>query len=233
MEHVYTSLAARALNVHDRARSGHVQHRATIAFAGPPGSGKSTIAEEVVQRLNKRAAIPFAMAISMDGFHLPRKILDGLPNRDEAYERRGIAWTFDAPRAVSLVERLHGTRKDRTVVLSAPKFDHAEKDPVEDAIEIRGDISLVIVEGLWLLYDQEPWNQISSLVDDTWFVDVDAEIARHRVAKRHIQAGIESNWEAAVRRASGNDLVNGEEVRRKLVTPGIVVYSVNEVCKTD
>ncbi|KAE9980430.1 hypothetical protein BLS_008762 [Venturia inaequalis] len=221
MESVYTSLETRALKIHERARSENVQHRAIIAFSGPPGSGKSTIAEEVVRRLNKRAAKAFAMVMSMDGFHLPRKTLDELPNREEAHKRRGVVWTFDAPRAVSLVERLHGTKDDRTVVISAPGFNHAEKDPVEDAIVIPGDISLVILEGLWLLYNQEPWNRISSLVDDTWFVDVDAEIARHRVAKRHIQAGIESNWDDAVRRASENDLVNGEEVRRKLVTPGI------------
>lgn len=145
MEYVYTSLAARALKVHDKARNGNVQHRAIIAFAGPPGSGKSTIAEEVVRRLNKRAAKPFAVVMSMDGFHLPRKTLDELPNREEAYERRGVAWTFDAPRAVSLVERLHDTKNDRTVVISAPNFDHAEKDPVEDAIVIPGDISLVIM----------------------------------------------------------------------------------------
>jgi pantothenate kinase len=229
MEYVYASLATRALKVHDRAKIGNVQHRAIIAFAGPPGSGKSTIAEEVVRRLNNRASKPFAVVMSMDGFHLPRKALDKLPNREEAYERRGIAWTFDAPRAVSLVERLHETKNDRMVVISAPNFDHAEKDPVEDAIVIPGDISLVIMEGLWLLYDQEPWRQISSLVDDTWFVEVDADIARHRVATRHIKAGIETNWEDAVRRASGNDLVNGDEVRRKLVLPRIVVHSVNEV----
>jgi len=229
MEYVYTSLEARALEFHDKARNGDVQHRAIIAFAGPPGSGKSTIAEEVVRRLNERAAKPFAVVMSMDGFHLPRKALDELPNREEAYERRGVAWTFDGPRAVSLVERLHDTKYDRSVIISAPNFDHAEKDPVEDAIVIPGEISLVIMEGLWLLYDQDPWNQISALVDDTWFVDVDADIARHRVAKRHIKAGIETNWEDAIRRASGNDLVNGDEARRKLIAPGIVVHSVNEV----
>ncbi|QDS67449.1 hypothetical protein FKW77_000495 [Venturia effusa] len=228
MEHVYSSLAARALKVHDKARDDNVQHRALIAIAGPPGSGKSTIAEEVVRRLNIRAAKPFATVLSMDGFHLPRKTLDALPNREEAHARRGVAWTFDAPRAVSLVEKLHDTKRDGTMTISAPSFDHAEKDPVEDAIVIPGDMSLVIMEGLWLLYDQKPWDQISALVDDTWFVDVDAEVARYRVAKRHMQAGIETNWEDAVRRASGNDLVNGEEARRKMVRPGIVVYSVNE-----
>lgn len=67
------------------------------------------------------------------------------------------------------------------------------------------------------------------MVDDWWFVDVESDIARDRVAKRHIKAGIETNWEGAVRRASGNDLINSDEAQKKLVKPEITVHSVNEV----
>jgi pantothenate kinase len=130
MESLYTSLAARALKVHEKAREDNIQHRAIIAVAGPPGSGKSTIADEVVRRLNKTAANPFAVVMSIDGFHLPRKTLNQLPNWEEAYERRGVAWTFDAPGAVNLVKRLQQTKSDRTAIISAPSFNHAEKDPV-------------------------------------------------------------------------------------------------------
>jgi pantothenate kinase len=94
---------------------------------------------------------------------------------------------------------------------------------------VHGDISLLILEGLWLLYDVEPWRQISTLVYDTWFVDVEIDVARERVARRHMKAGIETNWEDALRRASSNDEVNGDEARKKLVKPGILIYSVNEM----
>lgn len=36
------------------------------------------------------------------------------------------------------------------------------------------------------------------------------------------------SWEAAVRRAEGNDLVNGRLIREKLVRPAVVVQSVEE-----
>jgi pantothenate kinase len=65
-------------------------------------------------------------------------------------------------------------------------------------------------------------------VDDSWFVDVEERLARGRIAKRHVKSGIETSWEAAVRRAEGNDLVNGRIIRQKLVRPAVTVQSVEE-----
>jgi hypothetical protein len=42
----------------------------------------------------------------------------------------------DTPSAVSLVERLHQMKSGQTAVISVPSFDHAEKDPVADAIVV-------------------------------------------------------------------------------------------------
>lgn len=107
------------------------------------------------------------------------------------------------------------------------QFYHKLKDPVKGTMVIDPDISLIIIEGNWLLYNKEPWDRISEMVDDTWLVDVDPELAQDRVVRRHLQAGIESTWEAVLKRASGNDLLNGEEVGRMLVQPAVVVQSAD------
>lgn len=229
MESVYAALTKRAFEVYADARNETSQNRAIVALAGPPGSGKSTIAAEVVRRMNGTSPRPFAAVLPMDGFHLPRSTLDNLPNRQEAYAKRGAAWTFDVSGVLTLVKTIHETRMHRIrPAIKAPGFDHAEKDPVQEAYCIPGGFTLIILEGNWLLYDKEPWRQISTMVDDTWFVDVDPALARERVARRHLEAGIEQTWEAAVLRTEQNDLRNGEEVRTNLVDVGMTVHSVEE-----
>lgn len=61
-----------------------------MGLAGPPGAGKSTLASEVVQRINKlwpQKACSFdskvmppdvAAVLPMDGFHLYRSQLDAM-----------------------------------------------------------------------------------------------------------------------------------------------------------
>ncbi|KAL6413059.1 hypothetical protein AUP68_02556 [Ilyonectria robusta] len=227
MDSVYTNLAERALDIYTTSKQDSLT-RVIIAFSGPPGSGKSTIAAEVVQRINTQTGRPTAAVIPMDGFHYSRAHLDTLPNRGEAYARRGAHWTFDSDGVLKLVKALHVSRNGPTHIITAPSFDHKSKDPVADALRIEPETQIVIIEGNWLLLDRAPWKQIPDYVDDTWFVDVEPSLARHRVAARHIEAGIETNWEEAIARANKNDLLNGEEVRRNLITPNVIVQSVDD-----
>ncbi|KAH9990378.1 P-loop containing nucleoside triphosphate hydrolase protein [Xylariaceae sp. FL0662B] len=233
MEPVYSFLTTRARELQERAEGSEPGQswRALIVLAGPPGSGKTTVAAGVVRRLNSGTTSPRAAVVSMDGFHYPRAVLDTFPNVAEAYARRGAAWTFDAEAVVRMFSTLDESRKqprDQAGVIYLPSFDHAVKDPVADDISIPPSVSLVILEGNWLLYDEEPWRRISKLVDETWFIDVDRNLARDRVARRHIRSGIETSWEAAIRRAETNDVPNGEDVRRKLIKPDVTVQSVEE-----
>ncbi|KAI0487009.1 P-loop containing nucleoside triphosphate hydrolase protein [Xylaria cf. heliscus] len=227
MDQVYSSLTQRAVDNHARLVGDSGQHRIIIAFAGPPGSGKSTIAAQVVQRLNTKFQRPIATSLAMDGFHYTRAYLDTLPNHIEAHARRGAPWTFDADGVVDLLKTLSASRVTaEPVAILAPSFDHKVKDPVAEAIRIEPETEIVIVEGNWLLLDREPWTQIPQYVDDTWFVDVRPELASHRIALRHISAGIENTWEAAMARVDANDLLNGDEVRKHLLEPKVRVESV-------
>ncbi|KAI1375648.1 P-loop containing nucleoside triphosphate hydrolase protein [Hypoxylon crocopeplum] len=237
MDSVYTLLAHRALALQQAAEEASHDSdsnrpwRAVIALAGPPGSGKTRIAQEVARRLNAGRETPAAAVVPMDGFHYTRATLGTFPNPAEAHARRGAAWTFDAIGVVALFTELEASRRAKRTAASTiyvPSFDHATKDPVSRDIAIPPTVSLVILEGNWLLYDEEPWRRISQLVDESWFVDVDAEVAKYRVAQRHVQSGIESTMEDALARAESNDVPNGDEVRRKLITPTITVQSVDK-----
>ncbi|EHK16324.1 uncharacterized protein TRIVIDRAFT_39393 [Trichoderma virens Gv29-8] len=226
MESVYSFLTARTLHL---KTSHNDQNRVIVTLAGPPGSGKSTIAAEVVSRLNIFGSPPTAAVLPMDGFHLSRTTLDRMPNSTEAHARRGASWTFDAAGVVSLVEELSESRfgaPKKTIV--APSFDHAIKDPIKGGITLGQEVQFVILEGNYLLLDAEPWHRIRELVDETWFVDVDPALAIERITKRHIQSGIELSLEGALKRVKGNDLLNGVQIREKLLTPDVRVVSVND-----
>ena len=71
--------------------------RSVLGIAGPPGGGKSTLADLVVDALGAEAAL-----VPMDGFHLAQPELVRLGRRD----RMGAPHPFDAAGYVALLARL-------------------------------------------------------------------------------------------------------------------------------
>jgi pantothenate kinase len=69
------------------------------------------------------------------------------------------------------------------------------------------------------------WKEAAELMDELWFVEVEEDVARERLVKRHIEAGIAQNEEEARKRADENDLVNGREIVQHRL-------SVHEVIKS-
>lgn len=236
MEARYTEIISR---IKESLHSSPHQ-RVLVAVAGPPGSGKTTIATHIVNSLNgdntqpvvdgDRLASISAISVSVDGFHYTRRHLDSLPNREEAHLRRGAPWTFDIDAIIRLVEDLKASATvpvNGRSVINAPSFDHALKDPVADDIHIDVETEIIILEGNYLLLDITKWKEISELVDVTVFVDVDVECARARVAKRHVVAGIEDTFEKGLARFDANDALNGDLIRKNLVPFDVRIESID------
>lgn len=210
MESTYHLLANRVQQIWQEQRAkGH--SRVIIAIAGPPGSGKSTIAQQVARTVAGLPDGPLITSISADGFHLSLDTLRTLPNSKELIERRGAPWTFDGDAVVELIRRLQNYPDQ---VIAAPTFDHAKKDPVPGGLTIGPEIQVCLVEGNYLLSNEAPWDAIAGLVDERWLVTVDRDVAIRRIANRHLKAGIENTMEKALERTLNNDMRNSDFVMR-------------------
>jgi pantothenate kinase len=105
-----------------------------------------------------------------DGFHYTQAALQKFEDPETAFRRRGAPFTFDSHRFLELLRNLKQlpvtTAGEPELTLLAPSFDHAVKDPVDDAIVVSSKTRIVIIEGNYTLLNDEPWRQIAELVDD-------------------------------------------------------------------
>jgi pantothenate kinase len=174
-----------------------------LGIAGAPGSGKSTFSRTLLAELGE-----IAMVVPMDGYHYSRAELDQMPDPEEAHKRRGAPFTFNAER---FVQELADARTSGEGLF--PSFDHGTGDPVENDIRlIKGQHKLVVVEGNYLLLDDEPWIRLRSVLDETWYLDTDITVCRERVRQRFIATGRDER--AARVRVEYNDGPNAELVAR-------------------
>ena len=171
-----------------------------IGLAGAPGSGKSTVAAELMKRLESQLTI-----IPMDGYHYYRDELDKMDNPTLAHARRGAPFTFNAARIVADL-----TKAKKLGIGSFPDFDHCTGDPIENAITLSDKTpQIVLVEGNYLLLNDAPWCQLREQVfDESWFLYVPLAESNRRVYQRHLKTGLTK--EQAQLRVEQNDSRNAE-----------------------
>ena len=135
-----------------------------------------------------------------------------MPDPAVAHLRRGAAFTFNAPAYLALVKQLRAPLGPDSKTIYAPSFDHAVKDPVENDIPVATNVKVCLFEGNYVALNKEGWAEAASLMDEIWFVDVDEKLARQRLVKRHVKAGIVKDEAEARKRADEIDLVNGQDI---------------------
>ncbi|KAI8931975.1 hypothetical protein NX059_010871 [Plenodomus lindquistii] len=150
-------------------QSSDPRQRLLVALAGVPGSGKSTVSHAVLTELITRG-IQDVVIVPMDGFHYTQQVLSTFEDPANAFRRRGAPFTFDADGCVELVKTLKSTpvttNGETELMILAPSFDHALKDPVTDDVRVSSSTRLVIVEGNYTLLKQSPWDQIAGYCDE-------------------------------------------------------------------
>jgi pantothenate kinase len=147
--------------------------RQILGITGPPGAGKSTLAQRLVTALGPERAV----LVGMDGFH----IADAELRRTGLRARKGAPDTFDRAGYASLLDRL---RREPGAVY-APVFDRSIEDSIAAAVAVPAGVPLVVTEGNYLLL----WPEIRPLLDQVWYLDPPSGARRAALIARHVAYG--------------------------------------------
>ncbi|MDP3860547.1 MAG: nucleoside/nucleotide kinase family protein [Phaeovulum sp.] len=176
--------------------------RQIIGIAGPPGSGKSTVAERLVAAAN--AARPgFAALLPMDGFHYDDRLLGELGR----HARKGAPDTFDVGGLAHTLARL---RARNEAAVAVPVFDRNIEIARAGARLIAQSVRLVVVEGNYLLLAEGDWAALRELFELTVMIETSEADLNARLTRRWKNLGLAP--EAIAAKVEGNDLPNGRRV---------------------
>ncbi|MBD9555190.1 nucleoside triphosphate hydrolase [Ensifer sp. ENS03] len=174
--------------------------RFVVAIAGPPGAGKSTLAEALAETLvagGERAAV-----LPMDGFHMDNAVLE----EKGLLPRKGSPETFDVRAFLSTVAAVRAN--DGEVLV--PVFDRSREIAIASARIVAPATRIILVEGNYLLLDEAPWDRLEGAFDFSIFINPGVAELERRLLQRWSDHGYDE--EAAKRKALGNDIPNAHRV---------------------
>ncbi len=197
------ALDAVLAKVGDLPRTGT---RQLIAIAGPPASGKSTLAEALVHNL------PDACVVPMDGYHLDNRIL----SKRNLLHRKGAPATFDVAGFRHLLTRL---KSEQDVVY--PIFNRELDCAIAGAGLVEKETKTVVIEGNYLLLDAPGWRALRPLWDFAAYLLVPEDVLRDRLMQRWNHHGFST--EEATQKTENNDLPNAQTTVQNMLEPDLLL----------
>ena len=178
--------------------------RILVMLAAPPGCGKTTLLSYLEKLSHEHEELGNIQVIGMDGFHRRQEyLLSHSVERDgrqiSMVEIKGAPVTFDLKRLTESVKKVAAGE-----VCGWPVYDRLLHNPVEDALHVDSDI--VLLEGNYLLLDEDGWRDLSAYADFTVSVTADESLLRTRLIDRRIRTGVER--EPAIRFVDFSDMPN-------------------------
>jgi pantothenate kinase len=186
--------------------------RYIVAIAGPPGAGKSTFSQALLLLLKEKSIQ--AKIISMDGFHLDNSIL---ADRN-LLDRKGAPATFDTAGFIHLMNRLTNFEDDVVI----PEFDRNKDLSIAGSSIISTKDKVLIVEGNYLLIEEEPWTKLKKTWDQTIFINPGIDTLEQRLLNRWLRYGLDT--QDAKKRTLSNDLPNARYVLEKSSDSDIQIF---------
>jgi pantothenate kinase len=185
-------MTPQALADHIRDLASAKQGRFIAALAGPPGAGKSTLAEALVGLIG-----PSSRVVPMDGFHYDDAILTARGMRS----RKGAPETFDVGGYRHLLTRL--ADEDEVAI---PVFDRSLELSRGSADIVTRDHRILVTEGNYLLLNEKPWTALGEFFDLTVMIDVpESELDRRLLARWDFYGKTPEQARAWI---DGNDMPN-------------------------
>lgn len=176
--------------------------RFIVAVAGPPASGKSTVAEHLCNAIASKDKTSNPIIVPMDGFHLDNATLDEMNIR----QRKGASNTFDADAFISLIEKIYSEEEN----VNVPEFDRSKDEVVDNGKSVTSANNIVIVEGNYLFLEETPWNVLMGFFDLPIFLLPKTDILESRLTRRWTDEGF--SMEDAKTKAYSNDIPNAKSV---------------------
>ena len=178
--------------------------RLLVMLAAPPGCGKTTLLSFLEKLSREHRELTPLQAIGMDGFHRRQEyLLTHFAERDgkqvSMVEIKGAPVTFDLERLADSVKRVAAGE-----TCGWPVYDRMLHNPVEDAAQVSGQ--LVLLEGNYLLLDEDGWRGLSAYADYTVSITAEEALLRSRLIDRRIKTGVDA--EAAARFVDFSDMPN-------------------------
>ena len=150
----------------------------------------------------------------MDGYHFDDMVLTARGLRP----RKGAPETFDVGGLAAMLARL---KDNAEAEIAVPVFDRDIEIARAGARIISQSVRQLIVEGNYLLLDEDPWRSLQSTFDTTIAIKVDLAVLRKRLTTRWDRCGLPEAEVLA--KVEGNDLVNAALVLERSTMPEFVL----------